>query len=414
LFAAISLVIPGTPFAQEPGQPVEDCPDTNDTGERPEASPGRNAPAAGDSTKASEGFVARVVHLIEHHELMERLEEGYHNFSPAFGGMSTGSGIALGVRYGDESLLGSSEGEWSTTWSTKGYQQYEASLEAAPWKRIPLALRVESRYRNYDEEDYFGYGPSSNREDESNYRLEDFHARAEASVFPLSSMKIFTGMGYLKTRTASGTADDMPPLDEIFPGEEAPWGFSEAIRFVTTDAGIEIDRTDCPGYPREGLKASLASTFYRDQNGSLYDFKEMKGQIQGYVPAGAMGGVAALRIGFTDTRAREGSGIPFHMAPYAGGSESVRGYREYRFRDAKLLLANFEYRRDITRGIEAAAFFDLGQVGTHWDDFRIDDFRQSFGAGLRVHTDDSVFLRIDVGHSKEGTRIFFKTGAVFE
>jgi outer membrane protein assembly factor BamA len=367
-----------------------------------------------DSTDAEEGFIAKAVRSFEHNRWVERFRSGYRNFLPAFGGMSTGSGIALGVRYSDASLLGKGGGSWTTTWSTKGYQQYDAELRAQPSGRIPLSISVISRYRNFGQEDFYGSGSHSNEKDETNYRLEDFMGEARASVTPLPSIEVTLATGYLQSRTAPGTADDVPSLEEVFTEEKEPTGFAETLEYMTTGMGITVDFRDSPGYLRKGIKLFMGHMLFHGQGGDRYDFQETSAEFQSYLPFPSADKVVALRAALVDTRGRNGGSVPFHLLPYAGGSESIRGYREYRYRDSKILLANLEYRLEVTRSLEAAAFIDVGQVGGSWNEFHISGFRNSVGGGVRLHTEESVFLRIDLGHGREGTRIFFKTGSVFK
>jgi outer membrane protein assembly factor BamA len=105
--------------------------------------------------------------------------------------------------------------------------------------------------------------------------------------------------------------------------------------------------------------------------------------------------------------------VPFQYLPYAGGSNTIRGFREFRFRGGKLMLANVEYRFEAFIGLDMALFGDLGQVARTWDSFRTSDFRWSYGGGLRFNTAQSVFLRFDIGHSEEGTRVYLKFSNVF-
>jgi len=91
----------------------------------------------------------------------------------------------------------------------------------------------------------------------------------------------------------------------------------------------------------------------------------------------------------------------------------LRGYSEYRFQDGKMILVNLEYRFEIFIGCDAALFGDLGQVGKYWENFRLSEFKYSYGGGFRFNTAQSVFLRLDLGYGKEGARMLMKFGNVF-
>ena len=58
----------------------------------------------------------------------------------------------------------------------------------------------------------------------------------------------------------------------------------------------------------------------------------------------------------------DSSGVPFFMMPWLGGNDSLRGFRNYRFRAPHALLLQAEYRWEIWSGLDGALFYDTGQV----------------------------------------------------
>lgn len=351
--------------------------------------------------------------FIEQNNIIERLRFGHHHFFPNFGGLTTGSGLALGVRYWNNALVENSIVFWSVTWSTKGYQQYLAGLNSRPFKSTPLTIGLDSRYRNFPQEDYFGTGPHSSKEDEANYRLEDFSANAKLTLNVLSYLDAGLRVGYLKSRTASGTSKESPSVDEVFTGKDIPPGFSENIKHRVIGIMVNLDLRDSPGNPRSGVGLFFDHSFFKDAGSDRYDFRWSSFEFQGYLPFFHKHRIFALRVRMTDTNGNDGGEIPFYYMPFIGGHQSIRGFKEFRFRDGKALLLNLEYRFEAFMGLEMALFGDLGQVGRSWDGFRLSSFESSYGAGFRFNTAQSVFLRLDVGHGREGTRFFFKFGNVF-
>jgi len=105
--------------------------------------------------------------------------------------------------------------------------------------------------------------------------------------------------------------------------------------------------------------------------------------------------------------------VPFFLQPTLGGSEDLRGYREYRFRDRNMVVFNAEYRWEAFSGLDLAVFADAGQVAARPGDLHFKNFEKSYGTGFRFNTAKSVFLRMDVGFSKEGQHLFVKFGHVF-
>ena len=91
----------------------------------------------------------------------------------------------------------------------------------------------------------------------------------------------------------------------------------------------------------------------------------------------------------------------------------MRGYREFRFRDRNFLVMNLEYLWEAFSGLDMVIFGDAGKVAPRRGEIKLKDLESDAGFGFRFNTIKSVFFRIDVGFSQEGTRVFFKFGPVF-
>jgi outer membrane protein assembly factor BamA len=97
-----------------------------------------------------------------------------------------------------------------------------------------------------------------------------------------------------------------------------------------------------------------------------------------------------------------GQVVPFYLAPSLGGNNSLRGYSDYRFHDRNLLVLNVETRFALMTHVDAALFFDAGNVAARIEN--LDLGRRSYGTGVRFHTRRSTFARVDVARSDEGWR----------
>jgi outer membrane protein assembly factor BamA len=108
-----------------------------------------------------------------------------------------------------------------------------------------------------------------------------------------------------------------------------------------------------------------------------------------------------------------GQEVPFFMQQAVGGSNSLRGYRQDRFRDKNLLLFNLEYRWEVMELFDLVAFGDGGRVFSRRSDIGLDDMRGSVGLGGRVKFRERVWLGLDVGYSTEGVRIWLRGSNIF-
>jgi outer membrane protein assembly complex protein YaeT len=176
----------------------------------------------------------------------------------------------------------------------------------------------------------------------------------------------------------------------------------QVARFTTS--GL-VDRRDDAFNPSRGWFA--ASTFEFSTPGIGSDLKFLKdfGQYLHFVPVG--GGVvlaSAVRVGLARTFGGEIL-IPTERF-YAGGANSVRGYREDTLGEqsilggpeggSALLVLNAELRFPIYRWLKGVGFVDAGNVYPNVSDISFTDLRVGVGAGARLDTPLGL-LRFDLG-----------------
>lgn len=101
--------------------------------------------------------------------------------------------------------------------------------------------------------------------------------------------------------------------------------------------------------------------------------------------------------------------VPIYERFYAGGSNTIRGYRERRIgpKDVNsndpiggeaMLVGNVEYTFPMYEKIlKGAVFYDIGNVWSKWDDIGKGAFKSGAGVGIRVKTPIGP-LRLDFGY----------------
>lgn len=115
--------------------------------------------------------------------------------------------------------------------------------------------------------------------------------------------------------------------------------------------------------------------------------------------------------------------IPFFESFSVGGSNTLRGYEDDRFRGDNLLLLNLEYRRPFSDKLTAVGFVDVGDAfggvfPTVVPGFRIpaDDptFTAHVGAGVGIRVVTPIGpIRLDFGWGDEGSQAHFSFGHMF-
>jgi len=174
-----------------------------------------------------------------------------------------------------------------------------------------------------------------------------------------------------------------------------------------------VDYRDVPGNPHKGTILGVAFSRFDDRKENKFDFNRFAFDGRGYLPLGSDQRILALRFFSSFDDPSRGSQVPFYLMETLGGSETLRGFHRSRFRDKNLMYLSGEYRWEGAPGLELALFYDTGKVFPDRSDFGFNNLEKSWGFGVRFKSSNSVFLRIDYGHSNEGDRIIIKFGPSF-
>lgn len=110
-----------------------------------------------------------------------------------------------------------------------------------------------------------------------------------------------------------------------------------------------------------------------------------------------------------------GGRVPFNQLPLIGGAKRMRGFYEGRFRDMNLILAQFEYRKQIFNRWGINLFMNNAWLAGEPDEFNRSDSHFAAGAGLRYFFDKEkkVHIRLDAAFSKHKPAFYFTIGEAF-
>jgi len=360
----------------------------------------------------------------------------YHGFYPQFGSLSSGSGLSVGIRYWEEDLMGSTlDSQALAAFSLRGYQQYEFQFGRIPQAEPTLMLRAvrpksiflldqapkgvrepffygDLRFRDFPQEDFFGIGPASREEDRTDFELEDTSYDLVAGYQFARWFRVGVRFGFLQTDLGRGTDDRFPDTQELFDEASAP-GLTEQPDFILVNPSVLFDYRDAPGNPHNGGLIGFAFTRFDDRDHNRFDFNRFTFDVRHYLPLGSSHRILAARFFTSLDDADAGDQVPFYLQETLGGSDTLRGFREFRFRDTNLLYLSAEYRWEAAPALELAFFYDTGKVFSDRSDFNLEDLKDSFGIGIRLKAPSAVVFRLDVGHGDEGTRVHFKFGSSF-
>ena len=335
--------------------------------------------------------------------------KGFHGVRPILGGMPSGSGFVFGGGYINGLNRRAFEFTASARYSTLGYRQADVNL-TFPTSRStqPLRARVRAEYRDFTELNFFGIDSASQVDERAFYRIEDRTVDAELALdtrFFDAGAKVGLWNGRIDSATRG------PSLEDRFSAAGTP-GFQSQPEFLIYGGHVVIALLD-EGFPPVGLTLRVDVERYDDRDTNAFDFTRVVADVQAQIPLGYRNRILAFRFRTSQASADAGAQVPFYLMETVGGAQSLRGFREYRFRDARNMLLNLEYRWEVWTYMDFAIFADAGKVFADADAFGFDDLHTGYGFGIRTHSPNNTVFRIDVSRSTEGFRLHIGAGPTF-
>ncbi|MBX5494446.1 MAG: BamA/TamA family outer membrane protein [Bryobacteraceae bacterium] len=357
--------------------------------------------------------IERALQQIKEYKILERFTAGIAGFRLRLGGLATGSGFAIGPEYLRRDLA---DGKYtfraSTMLSTRSWYLQEVQFSAPHLLQDSAFFDLSAVHRNFGSLNYYGPGQDSRKTGRSNFRLEDTDFSATAGIRPFKNVVAAATGGYLLVNAGPGIDSRFASADQIYTEATTP-GLTQQTNFLHAGGVLQYDYRDNPGGPRRGGNYFANFNYYLDRDLNQFSFRRLNLEAQQYFPFFHERRVIALRARSATTYAGSGQRVPFYLQPVLGGSDDLRGFRPFRFYGDNLLLMNAEYRWETFSGLDAALFFDAGKVYDRRSQLNLHDLETSYGFGLRANVRNNVFLRVDVGFSREGFQVWLKFNNVF-
>jgi outer membrane protein assembly factor BamA len=186
------------------------------------------------------------------------------------------------------------------------------------------------------------------------------------------------------------------------------------IEYARASAFVEVDYRE-PRNARRGGWYRLDLSQFEDLGGDNWSYYRTDLDVRQFIGFLSDRRVIALRGAVATTNAVEGSaGVPFYLMPSLGGNDSLRGFRNYRFRGPHSLLLQAEYRWEVWSGLDAAFFYDTGKVTVRRRDLNLENLERDYGFGFRFNTAQGVIMRVDAAFgSADGKHLHIVFGGVF-
>ena len=362
-------------------------------------------PPDAQATDQPPPVVRKVRNYIQNNPIVQKMQGD--GFYPRIGGLSEGSGLAGGGGYRRHL-------DWvfvdvSAAASTKAYRGIDAMLGWINTNRVDVSSKLT--FRNNTQDDFYGLGIDTTDATRVDYgiRSTDLATRAAAKI--TRALLIGADIGYYIPAVRHGRDDHLRTIGTIYTDASAP-GLAEQANFVHDSVFAEVDSRDARGFPRRGGFYRAAYAVWNDRTLERYNFRRFD-VVGSHFISVAPTDVVALRLALSYANNAPGDRVPFFLMPYVGGGDTLRSFREFRFRDENAGVFNAEFRHKIHAMAHVAGFVDVGKVAHDWQDINPSHVKHAYGVGLRGGTDERTYLRMDFAWGDDGTRIFLKFTPAF-
>ena len=269
---------------------------------------------------------------------------------------------------------------------------------------------VRAEARDFTSLGFFGLGPESSTSGRSTYGVED--RSFETGITATASRVVELGALVRWMNADVGPGASGVSLEDRFDPLRTP-GFDTSTDYLVYGGNLTLHLRDADVIPSVGVSVRVDASRYDDRDSDRFDFTRVVGDVQAQIPLGFRNRILAVRVRSSNSVGQHGGSVPFYLMETLGGAESIRGFREYRFRDGRNLLLNAEYRWEIWSYVDFALFYDAGKVFADSDDLDFSNMQSGYGFGVRGHAPGGTVLRFDFARSNEGFKLHIGGGPSF-
>jgi Omp85 superfamily domain len=255
---------------------------------------------------------------------------------------------------------------------------------------------------------FFGIGPSSKKENETNMTQEVTGGYFIFGVNMTRTVRLSLGETLQRYDVSRGGVPGLPFTGDVFPDLPGVQGATVHAQRVA----LIHDSRDSQTTPTEGLYVSLFGEASSELLGSDADYLKAGADAIYLRPYLDKRVILVLRGLFEGTSG--GSNVPFQVLPTLGSVDTLRGFGENRFYGDARLLFNVEVRAKVLRrkifGVNAefeiTPFVDVGKVFNSGEQFLDTPFEITPGLGFRGLAPPSVVGHVEFAFSREGPAIY--------
>jgi outer membrane protein assembly factor BamA len=254
---------------------------------------------------------------------------------------------------------------------------------------------------------FFGIGPNTALDDQSNYTAREFRANWKFGVHMNEVTQLAVGQRFRQINLQRG-ATNLPFTVQSFSTVDGVQGAS----ILGHRATFHYDTRDSLVTPTDGSQVTAYAELNQNfLNGAHPVFYRYELEAKKLFPSDSKQMVLVVR---GDIQLTFGDQVPFYEQSSLGGQNNLRGFGVDRFIDKHLVVVNIEERVHVFRTkilnvaaeFEVAPFVDMGKVFNTFSRKQFTEYQVTPGIGFRGLVRPNVVGRVDYGYSSEGGAVF--------
>ena len=294
------------------------------------------------------------------------------------------------------------------SWSETIERRFQFSYVDPAFSHGRYSVAVSAAYFKNATVRFFGLGPTTSQDDETNYTAPETRVNWKFGVHANEVTQIAVSQRFRYMQSIQRGATDLPFTASLFPtvsGVQGATILGERISFFYDTRNNLVTPTD-----------GMSIMAYAEMNHNFHQgaeplYSRYEVEIKKMFASESKRAILVIR---GDLQATIGTDVPFYELSSLGGQNNLRGYGVDRYVDKQLLALSIEERihvlrtrlAGVTADFEIAPFLDTGQVFNSYKDVSFKDYRITPGVGFRGIIRPNVVGRIDYGYSREGGAVF--------
>lgn len=269
-----------------------------------------------------------------------------------------------------------------------------------------IGFKIKSSYHREGDEDFFGIGNDSLKENDTKYDFDDIAIAVTSYIDVGPYIRVGPSMALRVSEARASDSGDNPSVEEVFSPEELS-GLESRIYHIDIGLTLSRDTRDRTVTPEQGGLQQFAFHHFEDLRSGDFSFNEYRIDLRQYIRLWKRRYVLALRNAWVFQNATGSDDIPFNRLTSLDVDAPLRSFDRRRFRDSSSVLFNVEYRYPVWDLIDGTVFLDAGRVFEGIENVSLDDIKYSVGGGIQFITGDFLLFRIQAAYGNDGSNVVF-------